>query len=614
LNLFVAGWSVTDADVTAALAALDNTARMFPQVDIGTRSVHRTRTTLVASVSHSARAAAPRRYTAVIGDDFVTYDGCPYDPTGVVVASDAASLHRHWSQLSDILEGQFVVVRCGPGPTLELLVDPLGLAQVFVTRLGGAWLVSNSARLLALASPECRTGDIVAADLYMMLGWTTSDRTWHEGVRVVSGGEQWTWSGAATAPQRTSYFSARAVARDAARRREPVDISALAAQLEAGLRTLDASFGPVVGTLSGGRDSRAVLALLLHAGIDARYYTLGADGSIDADIAREIATRVGLQHDVLTFDDRDIVPRWNELALQLAAQTDGMVAIREIARIARRANTLDRLEVEVWGAAGGIAKGNWMARRLYLDHNDRGHVAASIFSRLGDDYDGLVTRGARETARTFIQRYVDDAVASGVALLDVPALFSVEERIRRWEYGNARIYAPDRDIFSPFATRAWARAAFSVSPLRRFSSPLHYGLSKRLVPELHEIRYDKPWRPQTPWLNLFDRSMWTARLRSHMGRTRGRRERPVAGVGDWRRPERFAWLEAKRDEVRQLCLDNPGAAAWHAVDRTRFERIMAPGADVAERQRRANGILYFAAPFYYEESLRSSLASVTARR
>jgi hypothetical protein len=540
----------------------------------------------------------------------VAYDGCAYDPTGAVTAHDAASLGRLWDLLPSVLEGQFVILRVSPGPRLDVLIDPLGLAQVFVARRNGSWLVSNSARLLALALPEARTEDTVAADLYMVLGWTTGEHTWHDRIRVVPGGERWTWTPGRSAPERTTYFSARAVAREAARDRHRPDTAVLASHLEAGLRALDGAFGPLVASLSGGRDSRTTAALLLHAGIDARFYTIGAEQSLDVDIARELAAHVGLDHEVVTFEDRDIVPRWGDLARELVAQTDGMVSIREMTRLAHRPAHVDRLGVELWGAAGGIAKGNWMDRRLFGPKGAE-RVVGSMLGRLGSDSAGLVDATAIQSARRYLQRYFDEAVETGVAPLDVPALFSAEERVRRWEYGNARIHTPEHDVFSPFATRAWVRAAFSLPPIRRFSSPLHYRLTAQLAPELVEVRYDRPWPSQIPWLNLLDVHSLRQQVRKRTGRDGPRPDLAAAPVGSWQRPDRFAWLEAKREEVRELCLDHPSAAAWHAVDRAVFERIMAPDTDPSERRRRANGILYFAAPFYYEDTLRTAARTIS---
>ena len=603
VNLFVAGWNLGPTDDATALDALDTVAASYP-LDPETRQVHRVGAALVASISHAASAVAPRRYTASHGDHILVYDGCAVDPTRLVTAHDAFDLARRWTILPDVLEGQFAILRLGPGPTLDVLVDPLGLAHVFVARRGASWLLSNSARLLALACPEARTADTTAADLYMTFGWTTGDRTWHEGIRVLRGGELWSWCASSCEPRRITYFSVRGVARAAVRSRRRVDIRALAGELETGLRALDEADGALVGSLSGGRDSRTVLALLRHARIDACYYTFGASDSIDVDIAREIAREVALCHEVQTLEATDLLPRWDALARQLGEQTDGMVSAREIVRLAGRPTTIDRVGVETWGAAGGIAKGNWMSRRLFLGRAHRSDVVSSMLNRLGNDYDGLVSSSARATARRFLYGYFDEAVAEGVHPLDVPALFSAEERTRRWEYGNARLHVPEHDVYSPFATRAWVHAALSLRPLRRYSSPLHYRILSRLAPDLHAIRYDKSWPSQVPGLNLVDVPGWKARLARRGPGRDGHSGLSRVPVGNWRRPERFALFEAKREDIRSLCLDSPTAAAWHAVDRTTFERIMSPSTDPDERRRRVNGLLYFAAPFYYEATLR----------
>ena len=139
-----------------------------------------------------------------------------------------------------------------------------------------------------------------------------------------------------------------------------------------------------------------------------------------------------------------------------------------------------------------------------------------------------------------------------------------------------------------------------MSALRRYSEPLHYELTKLLVPQLHGFPSEKgPWRSQNPlwnvakWMAGWPLRKVPARIRS--GFARRESKQPVQAEAF----DRPAWLEAQRSALRELCLDQSNSGLWSFVDRSVFERITSPAADPAERHRRVHGLLGVATLFHY---------------
>ena len=64
--------------------------------------------------------------------------------------------------------------------------------------------------------------------------------------------------------------------------------------------------------------------------------------------------------------------------------------------------------------------------------------------------------------------------------------------------------------------------------------------------------------------------------------------------------DRTRWLEAKREQVREVCLSQTDSALWGFVDRPLFERITSPATNPADRSRCGSALYNIATLFYYE--------------
>ena len=99
-------------------------------------------------------------------------------------------------------------------------------------------------------------------------------------------------------------------------------------------------------------------AVLLSAGIDARYWTKGDDGSVDVSIALDIVQRHGLNHRVANRptqaeDGRDptqdVAAEWESITREFVHQTDGLASIFLVGNIQGQPRRVSRLEVTLVG-------------------------------------------------------------------------------------------------------------------------------------------------------------------------------------------------------------------------------------------------------------------------
>jgi asparagine synthase (glutamine-hydrolysing) len=277
VNLYVVGWNLPEELSTVALAELRQMTEVYPQLDPKTTwHFGKGEGAFAASVHTATQAAAPRRYVWQSEEQVTIYDGCPVDRTGSFPAHDAETLSSHWDRLPEVLEGQFAVVRLtGDPPGIELLIDWLGVAQVYYVHHGNMWLVSNSVGLISRIV-DASAWDPLGVSLFLSVGFVGGDRTLRRDVRVIPGGEHWQWQQDSIEPRRQAYYP---VSKPASQREEPTPLARhleqLADQLTGICRNLGQRFGELECPLTGGRDSRLLAALLISGGIPAKYFTGG---------------------------------------------------------------------------------------------------------------------------------------------------------------------------------------------------------------------------------------------------------------------------------------------------------------------------------------------------
>jgi hypothetical protein len=131
---------------------------------------------------------------------------------------------------------------------------------------------------------------------------------------------------------------------------------------------------------------------------------------------------------------------------------------------------------------------------------------------------------------------------------------------------------------------------------------LHYQLIRLLAPQIAELSFDTGRAfPQSSWLNLL---RWSLKRSVNKVRRFVRRRFPrrLDSGKTHRRPPEFgpsAWLEVKRDRMREICLDQRDSMLWDFVNRSLFEQIMSDSTDPAERQAYRLGIYGIVTLFYY---------------
>lgn len=462
----------------------------------------------------------------------IRWDGDEADGRGPL---DAAS---YLAGAPEGLDGRFAVVVDGAVTT-----DPLGAYPVY--RLG-PW-VSNSPAALRLVGGELPLSRDALAGV-LGGGWSlTGDPLWQ-------GVERLPWSGAGLLAPGTGFSAPRA-----------------AGLLVAAIRALaDWPGRENVVLVTGGRDSRLILAAALRAGIEMTVRTGGTDDMPDVVLGRRLAAAAGVEHRMLDpHPFGDFLGRWREMASVLAQTTGGTATLADAAGFPL---------VDVGGP-------------LALWHTGQGGEIARGYYGGGDLLDAFLGRrpGRPSVLSPEGERRVRSLLAEWSASLaadpeDLGDLFYLHQRMARWAAPTHAAVEPIRDSTSPLWSWRLLPDLLGLPAGERAREVFHLRVLEELAPELVDLPFEggRPWPARQGALGRR-----AARARSLAGKVRDelRRRRAAQSPHDGDSAAHDPFVAALA-EIREAVLGAPEHPAWEVLDRARVERLLgtpAAGLDAMSR-------------------------------
>jgi hypothetical protein len=426
-----------------------------------------------------------------------------------------------------------------------------GAEVVYVAETPELVVVGNRALLVHLtANPSGPVADLIGLAGVFNSGYCVTGRTAFDGVRALSPRERFVCelSGAAS----TTIYGAGGT-----------DASAqdVAQALLASVEPLQDSEHLVRLGLTGGRDSRLLVALLTSAGVSVDTQTSGLPGDPDVVVAKEVASRLGVPHKVsrprgAKVDEASVTVDVRARVREAVVLADGMLsAYDRVGRIDDRYNA----RIAPFSGSGGEILRAYFAGSL-KDPHDPQEVVRYMRTRL--------YASAKRMAPGMLQAYQVDTAPWMTAAVDRgPAAledFYVRQRTGRWT-GSARSSASIGSLaWRPYLDHRVVTLVRNVPLEDRLSERLIADILDVLAPSLSGIRYagrrykfdEKP--PADPAL----RRTWEQRA-------------PVQGThGDqaglnWRTD-----LPEVRRELADIVMDAP-SEFWDLADRKQVSEFVA---------------------------------------
>lgn len=266
----------------------------------------------------------------------------------------------------------------------------------------------------------------------------------------------------------------------------PASQDALEKQMCRFARAVEGTEG-IVCTITGGADSRLILAHMLHAGMNPTLDITGTDDHPDVVIAKQIAARLG--RDILHISDAP-EPGWIDEAIQAA---DGTTGVCGLYRLYKKARFLQEkgLVLECGGLGGEFYKNsfinldypfyggkpNWnrflRIKSLLTDPNPAlfaGETAAEVAKVQEKELAYLKTYTGKTKANAYLSAY-RDILGEG----SIPGGLM-----------SSRYYIP----YLPMFERNVIAMAYHTNPREMNGWAIHREQVSRLCPEIKDIKTD----------------------------------------------------------------------------------------------------------------------------
>ena len=583
MNLFAIGWSTSRAaDPAPAGAILADLVTGMPFFTAGARQDWRSADgrVAVAAIAHASADGDPgtgylhledRRMALFSGRPIAWTSDASADGRGPAEASFYLRPAREWS---DALDGRCVVARYdADAQELEVYVDPLGAYPVYRAGVPDGFWISNSAQLLSRLTGRRELEPGVVASL-VGCGWSLGGHPIWRGV------------------ERLPRGIVRRVRPSGADDRELAPVAELVALFGRGssptetAATLVASIRAAadwpgresIVTVTGGRDSRLVLAGAVGAGIDfvaettALPHHPGFPETVDVQIARRLCALAGCEHRInLPFVGVDF--GYRESMAQLVNASAGTVPLGDIGALAAHAS----LRIRHTGHAGELgrvpsifAAGDGEAPIMAAAAAER--LTAALLPSLPRP---ITTAAGNEVITAYMREWTEGHAGLGLSGTDLSNLFYLLERLPNWNAPNQGIYEFTGDSAAPLWGMRMLRHQFGMSSADRRAS--------LITPRVLEA-LDSPLGP-VPYEAELQRRTFTGKVVKELRRRAGARLAAIRG-----RSGALAGAETMAEEmshVRELVAgrrrDDP---IWDVADRDRVVRLISRHpADLPTRNR-----------------------------
>lgn len=564
MNLFVVGWSpfggVNARLAEHALGSLLERLPFFEGIEPHTwRSA--TGAACVACVTHPTERTGGIRYTHFDPEHLALYSGRPIrwsaDGTAEGLGTLAAShyLHPPETWMRD-LDGRCVAVRWVDGQrTLDVFTDAMDSYPVFACEAVGATWISNNAEVLReiAGSDELRLETLAG-----MLGggWSLDGHPRWAAVRRLERGRLHRLG----PPGDIDLVELLPLEEIVERLGAGFDPKAAATRLVNAVKALANWPGrPSVVPVTGGRDSRLVLAAAIQAHIDFEANTGGSPESPDVRIGRELAETTGVAHTLIPDDPNgSMLEDWRRAARMLDLMASGTACLSDAAGfpMGPRPGPLP-----LWhsGQGGEIARG-------YYGPPGRGELVDYLYRRFVGRRAGrteLLSEDGTRIVRSEISRFVDEQLAAGAKPEDVPDLFYLLRRMGTWAAPSHGCVEFVRDTTSPLWSRLMLRHELGLPARERAHEEFHRQVLEQLDRRLAEIAYEGPARRGI-----------TRKVIGEVRRRAAARQPVAQAEGD----DEF---DKTLSDIRELVLSSDGHPAWPLLDRPRVESLLnAPAASL----------------------------------
>jgi len=446
------------------------------------------------------------------------------------------------------LNGAFVAAIWEPGERRLLVVnDRWGLCSLFYAQCGGHFLLAGGT-LAILADPAYRPRvDPVAVAEFCTFEHVLWHRTLLEGVHLLPPASLLSYQDGVLSLR--SYWDFQFV-EEYEDHPEAWYIERWAHLMRQAVRRCWRDDGSAGVLLSGGLDSRVVLAMMEGLYDRVHSFTFGIPGCDDARLAQEVASKLGTRHHFF-----ELKPDYlREVAEEGVRLTDGLKSCTHMHVLATLPQVAQWVQVLYTGSLGDSIMGDHLRRELLAVYKED-VLARMLFRRYNTGFPEKeqaqlfsppLYRQIKGQAFESFRQALKESRASLAA--NKREHYSIRQNERRWILEGQRLLRSRVIVRTPFYDNDLVEFMLRVPPGLRMEGYFYQRAFATAFPELAKIPWEATGQPLVPCMRNLG-IQFAHRLRWRL-RAAGLRfvsppqHRPYADYDGWMRTTLRPWVES----------------------------------------------------------------------
>lgn len=364
--------------------------------------------------------------------------------------------------------------------------DGLGMAQLFEYQQDQVWALSNRIQCLKVLGLAIEP-ELIEWATRLTLGWFPLYLTGYKRTRFMAPGTQG-WVSANGVRKRQCDVLTDWLHPNMMPENECLEL-ARSAMLELVKDTLTLFEGPPKVGLSGGWDSRVVVALLRALKANFSLRVRGLPERLDVIIAHHLARIAGIDIDIRTQgglppDDAHECRRC--ISQALLWQSGYMVTKKHKVFLARKKH-LRAGSINIMGQHAGIGKADF-ARYIHAENLKPSQYEAHFMELMMKRMPPFTREQLRDPVRDLILKAYNQADAYGLTGLAKLHFFFLFEQTRRWASGS--LNSQKGLVFTPFLSPDFVRASYAYPAEKLPSKPFHRYITEYYAPDWQDVPYE----------------------------------------------------------------------------------------------------------------------------
>lgn len=436
----------------------------------------------------------------------MAFNGILFEPWPLENLSTLLSLYRkNKAAFIESLRGNFSFSICDYDKgEIAIYTDQAGTKPVYYAIQNESFYFAGDYSTLNAILPK--DGDIDPEAVYDILtfGYLLGNKTPNKAIKCMPPASCLTWNVDTKELKISSYFTIPSI-------KEFADYSQTSKQLEElFINAVDRSFraGRSLFTISGGLDSRAVLAAALRLGHSRlECLSFGEPTSLDIKLALQVAQKTHSEIILTSLGNGDYLA---DTFSQACHFNGGMVYYSGSAHMLYALSKLDtsKWDIVQTGMSGDMLMGSFLYKsELNEPANDKILVSKRIIGRLGQMtwIDNLVAD--KKMAYSLVNESVINSIKEikpGTSMSQALENWNLENRQQRGMFNGFRMIENFAEFSSPFFDTDFYKFAMGIPHQHRQGEKIYIDMLSRLLPDyLWKIPWQKTGRaPSTHnWVN-----------------------------------------------------------------------------------------------------------------